>query len=437
MNKINLYYKHLNSDGYPIHPNGLDLNESWYGHHSIGFSDYSFLNFYNIHNLKYFNYTNNLNEKSILPINILKNPNYWFNSHTTKNELISIFNKLPLEQIRRGTIKLFIYDGHEGNNYLNFLQEYYAFFTEMEIPLNNIIFGSANYTMLDNFKNHPHYQFNSFEFFFLNYFMLNAYSLKDDNNSFLSNINNTKRQYKILSLNRIPKLHRALLTLFLYTYKDTLAPLFSLPGDKSTETGRNMITLMNDIKNNCKKIPKKYREKLLTNIDNMIDDMPFVIDRSDFDTNFYDVYSKEMYENSYFNLVNETLFYEKELFLSEKIFKPILNYQPFIIAGSAGVLNSLRKVGFETFPELFDESYDNIKDNTDRIEKIMDILSQLAEFPLETVHKKYIDQTDKLIYNKKLITENNIENPLNDIYTILESFYNGKPISNPLPRYFK
>lgn len=435
MKKINLYYRHLDNNGYPTHPNGLSINEDWRRHSDIGFSDYSFLNFYDQHNLNYFNYTDNPNNISLLPITIMKNPNYWFSSQTTKNELISIFNELPLEQIRAGTIKLFIYDGHEGNNYLDFLTDYYNFFNDLGISFNNIIFGVANYNTVKNYKTHKKYKKNTFEFFFLNFFILSSMFLP--NQYFLPNINMNKKQHKILSLNRIPKLHRALLALFLYTHKDTLNPLFSLPGNKSTETGINMIIIMDNIKKNINVIPEKYREKLLANIDNMINDMPFVIDRSDFDTNFYNIHSKEMYENSYFNLVNETLFYEKELFLSEKIFKPILNYQPFIIAGSAGILNSLRKVGFETFPELFDESYDLIDDNTDRIEKIMDILLHLANTPIETIHKRYIDQTDKLIYNKKLITESNIVTPLTDIHTILESFYNGTPISNPLPRYFK
>ena len=37
-----------------------------------------------------------------------------------------------------------------------------------------------------------------------------------------------------------------------------------------------------------------------------------------------DISGVKFYENSYFNIVTETFFYEDSLFISEKIFKPIL-----------------------------------------------------------------------------------------------------------------
>ncbi len=41
---------------------------------------------------------------------------------------------------------------------------------------------------------------------------------------------------------------------------------------------------------------------------------------------------KEWYANSYFHLVTET-FFGPNVFLSEKIFKPISNLQPFLVFG--------------------------------------------------------------------------------------------------------
>ena len=56
---------------------------------------------------------------------------------------------------------------------------------------------------------------------------------------------------------------------------------------------------------------------------------------------------------------------------------------------------------------------------------------------MEQIHKIYLDSQDKLIYNRSLITNSCIENPLNDIFNIFESFINGRSISNTMPRYFK
>jgi hypothetical protein len=43
---------------------------------------------------------------------------------------------------------------------------------------------------------------------------------------------------------------------------------------------------------------------------------------------------------------------------------------PFVIYGSAGTLRYLHAQGFETFPELFDESYDDIFNDQDRFDRV-------------------------------------------------------------------
>ncbi len=45
-------------------------------------------------------------------------------------------------------------------------------------------------------------------------------------------------------------------------------------------------------------------------------------------------------------------------FLTEKIFKPLAYGMPFMVIGNRGSLQRLRDLGFKTFPEWFDESYD-------------------------------------------------------------------------------
>jgi hypothetical protein len=66
---------------------------------------------------------------------------------------------------------------------------------------------------------------------------------------------------------------------------------------------------------------------------------------------------KEWYANSYFHLVTET-FFGPNVFLSEKIFKPMANLQPFLVFGDYLTLAELRRLGFKTFEPFIDESYD-------------------------------------------------------------------------------
>tara|TARA_R110000868_G_scaffold111709_4_gene301397 strand:- start:2435 stop:3403 length:969 start_codon:yes stop_codon:yes gene_type:complete len=54
--------------------------------------------------------------------------------------------------------------------------------------------------------------------------------------------------------------------------------------------------------------------------------------------------------------------------VSEKIFKPIALYHPFVCYGSEGTCRYLQREGFETFSNLWSEDYDNILDDNRRFE---------------------------------------------------------------------
>jgi len=53
--------------------------------------------------------------------------------------------------------------------------------------------------------------------------------------------------------------------------------------------------------------------------------------------------------------------------VSEKIFKPIALYHPFVCYGSEGTCRYLQREGFETFSNLWSEDYDNILDDNQRL----------------------------------------------------------------------
>ena len=80
------------------------------------------------------------------------------------------------------------------------------------------------------------------------------------------------------------------------------------------------------------------------------------------------------YSETYFSMVLETTIDKKssEIFITEKTFKPIMHGHPFMIYGQAGILAELKRWGFETYENIFDEEYDNIEDNEQRKNKIID-----------------------------------------------------------------
>ncbi len=66
------------------------------------------------------------------------------------------------------------------------------------------------------------------------------------------------------------------------------------------------------------------------------------------------------YAKSWFTVVTESHASDRLHRITEKPLKPILNFHPFLVLGCLGSLRLLRAYGFDTFPEMFDESYDEM-----------------------------------------------------------------------------
>ena len=75
--------------------------------------------------------------------------------------------------------------------------------------------------------------------------------------------------------------------------------------------------------------------------------------------------------------VSETVFFGRRQHLTEKTFKPIAMGMPFVLSAPAGSLEYLRQYGFKTFDSVWDESYDKVSDDTNRIQELSKLLRQL------------------------------------------------------------
>jgi hypothetical protein len=115
-----------------------------------------------------------------------------------------------------------------------------------------------------------------------------------------------------------------------------------------------------------------------------------------------DTFKKELFLDSCINLVTESSFVGNELFLSEKILKPILSYQPFIVFGPYGYLNRLKEYGFKTFSDFWDEGYDNIESPHDRIDVLINLVRTLNNLSIEEMNELYQKTKNICIYNREL-----------------------------------
>ena len=105
-----------------------------------------------------------------------------------------------------------------------------------------------------------------------------------------------------------------------------------------------------------------------------------------FDNKWGDVYLRaEPYIDTYFSLVTETVFDYPYSLRSEKIYKPIAMGHPFVAVANRGFYRDLHSAGYQTFGHLIDESFDQIDNNQDRLDRIAQVIqdlcaSNLAEF---------------------------------------------------------
>lgn len=97
-------------------------------------------------------------------------------------------------------------------------------------------------------------------------------------------------------------------------------------------------------------------------------------------------YVSEDYNQTQFEVVLETVFDDTKWHLTEKTLRPIACGQPFILVGTPGSLEYLRRYGFKTFGEFFDESYDQIQDPVQRLEAVIKLMQQLSK--LSTAEQK-------------------------------------------------
>jgi len=134
-------------------------------------------------------------------------------------------------------------------------------------------------------------------------------------------------------------------------------------------------------------------------------------------------------KNSYFNIITESYMYNtslpqshKTIFeMSEKTYKALI-CQPFIHLGSYGVLKYMRSMGYQTFPELFDESYDDIINHTDRLLAVVDSIEKVCKMDEKKFHDIYCkDVIPKVIHNRELARSKEIKEKIwNKFITDLE-----------------
>jgi hypothetical protein len=88
---------------------------------------------------------------------------------------------------------------------------------------------------------------------------------------------------------------------------------------------------------------------------------------------------REIYQHTWYSVVAETETSNSWSFFTEKIVKPILAKRLFVVCSGQYYLRNLRKLGFRTFHDIIDESYDAEPDLTKRIELLLCQVNMLCQ----------------------------------------------------------
>lgn len=87
--------------------------------------------------------------------------------------------------------------------------------------------------------------------------------------------------------------------------------------------------------------------------------------------------SLDLYNRCAFEVSSETLTVEGSWF-TEKTFRSIAAKTPLVLMGVPGILQDLRNLGFQTFGSYIDESYDQIQNEQDRVNKVSDTVNDIV-----------------------------------------------------------
>lgn len=119
----------------------------------------------------------------------------------------------------------------------------------------------------------------------------------------------------------------------------------------------------------------------------------------------------DSYKESFCAIVLESRVTQPWPNISEKTLNAIQNYRPILMVGAPGTLKMLKDMGFKTFDKWWDESYDSIENNADRLAKICEVIDYIDSFTLRELKIMYKDMSSVLLHN-----EENIKN--------ISKFYN-------------
>ena len=209
----------------------------------------------------------------------------------------------------------------------------------------------------------------------------NLYSYYTDK---FDNINiGTNKHLHFLSLNNRASVNRQSLYYFFKKFSLLDRSYFSYHGDLE----RTKFATHKEISKTCVRGGTPWYLKHL-DLDNLNQQIPLTISGDQFNKNDWSSGQDSYYTTTFCSVVTETYDTQPYPYFTEKTFKPIAFYHPFILLSSRHSLGALQDLGFQTFNNFWDEDYDQFEGNQ-RLEAIFHLLLEIGNWPIEKINTTY------------------------------------------------
>jgi hypothetical protein len=130
----------------------------------------------------------------------------------------------------------------------------------------------------------------------------------------------------------------------------------------------------------------------------------------------------DWYNQTCYSIVLETAkkWGAMSLFLTEKTYKPIAFKHPFMLMSAPGALAYLKSQGFETFDNIFDESYDTTDVFQDKLDIVKNNILNFAGAPFDPETIRRTEHNYNLFYNTDRILSGLKEELINPMLEFIE-----------------
>lgn len=325
---------------------------------------------------------------------------YWYVDFFHGNYLAEVEKNMPanvLADIQAGKVTLLLHNSHEA--FHSVVDYIYMFLViGLNIPAKHVTLLSESAIINEEVKDIANkYSLPEIKTEWIRIFEYNVHNFTINKLKTLNTLVDKPYSKKFLNLNRRWRLHRPIFVALLKIHGLIEQGYVSLaPADDDRDWEQiweNIIYHQPDL--------SQHKDEIISMPALYLDTQEMHINRAVLtdDTDQY-------YKDTYFSVVAETNFYQEYgsgLFLSEKVFKPVSRRHPFLLLARPGTLQKFREIGYKSFSDIVDESYDDETDDNKRMHMVLAETKRLCTLSSSELHHFLSKAREITTYNYLLL----------------------------------